>query len=483
VIWAGSQDGLVHVTVDGGQHWQKVTPPQLTQWAEISSIEPSHFSAGTAYLTAQRYMWDDHRPFALETTDFGRHWSVLTQGLPDDGSVFVVRQDPGDASLLFLGTAKSVYASFDGGAHWRPLGLNLPHVQVRDLAINAREGELVAATHGRSFWILDDLALLEQLSHDGQPAAHSVDLYAPQAAWLTRAYGQSDDAKYREPIGLNPPFGATVFFHIPAKYDGKTPVSLEILDAHGDAVRTYALHLKRKEPKLSLVVKDNLLPAQQKRNADERLTAISPGMNSLRWDLRYPDATEVIGFEPPEDTDDETADARGPLVNPGRYTAVLRYGDKSYRQTFGVELDPRLHTTPAALQQHLGLQLALHQTVDTLDRRINGAIRLRRRLAQAVAAHELDAAAARPALDGLDAAVDAVVQRKVRSSEGDVMNEMRLRSFLAYLQSDIGLDYGPPDPAQVAACNRLEGEARRGETRLQAASAAGERLLLRDGAR
>ncbi|MFI4885083.1 MAG: WD40/YVTN/BNR-like repeat-containing protein [Steroidobacterales bacterium] len=483
VIWAGSQDGLVHVTVDGGHHWQAVTPPQLTQWAEISSIEPSHTAAGTAYLTAQRYMWDDNRPYVYETTDFGRHWSVLTSGLPDDEAAFVVRQDPSDPSLLFLGTANTVYTSLDGGAHWRPLGLNLPHAQVRDLAINAREGELVAATHGRSFWILDNLALLEQLSHDGQPAADAATLYAPEAAWLTNAYGQSSDAKYSGPIGLNPPFGATVFFHIPAKYNGKTSVSLQVLDDHGTPVRQYTLHLKKKQPKLTPVVRDNLLPSQEKHNADEKLTAISPGINSLRWDLRYADATGVIGFEPPEETDGETADARGPLVNPGQYTVVLRYGDQSSRQTFQVDLDPRLHTTPAALQQHLGLQLGLHQAMDQLDRQINAAIQLRQHLAQAVAAHQIDASKAASALDGLDRAIDAVVQRKVRSSEGDVMNEMRLRSFLAYLQSDIGLSYGAPDPAQVAACSRLESEAQSGEARLEAAAAAGKQVLQGSGAR
>jgi chorismate mutase len=422
-------------------------------------------------------MWDDYRPYVFETTDFGKHWSVRTAGLPDDESVFVVRQDPNDAALLFLGTANTVYTSFDGGQHWRPLGLNLPHVEVRDLAIDSREGELVAATHGRSFWVLDDLALLEQLAREGEPAADSATLYAPQTAWLTSAYGQSEEAKYRGSIGVNAPFGANVFFHIPAKYDGKRPVSLEFLDEHGTVVREYTLHLKKKTPKLSAVGRDNLLPSQEKRNGDEKLTAISPGTNSLQWNLRYADATDVIGFEPPEDTDDETADARGPHVNPGRYTVVLHYGDKSYRQAFQVNLDPRLHTTPAALQQHLGLQLALHTAVDTLDRRINAAIEVRQHLAQAVAAHKVDAAAAAPALEALDQAVDAVVQRKVRSSEGDVMNEMRLRSFLAYLQSDIGLDYDPPNPAQLEACTRLENEALGGEARLQAAAATGEQLL------
>ena len=284
----------------------------MTQWAEITSIEPSHAAAGTAYLTASRYMWDDYRPYVFKTTDYGKHWSALTNGLPDDQSVFIVREDPDDAALLFLGNANSVYASFDGGAQWQPLAMGLPHAQVRDIAINTREGEVVAATHGRSFWILDNLSLLEQWSRNPNPAADAARLYAPQTAWLTHAYGKSERAKYREPVGVNPPFGATVFFHIPANYDGKTPASLEILDDQGHAVRHYALHLKKKQKKLPKTVEDNLLPSQEKRNADEKLTAISPGMNSLQWNLRYDDATDVIGFEPPEETDDLTADASRP---------------------------------------------------------------------------------------------------------------------------------------------------------------------------
>jgi len=477
VIWAGSQDGLVHVTVDNGRHWQAVTPPQLTQWAEITSIEPSHAAAGTAYLTASRYMWDDYRPYVFKTADFGKHWTVLTNGLPDDQSVFVVKEDPDDTSLVFLGNANSVYASFNGGAQWKPLGMGLPHAEVRDIAIDTREGEVVAATHGRSFWILDDLSLLEQWSRDPDPAADATRLYAPQTAWLTHAYGRSERAKYREPIGVNPAYGATVFFHIPATYDGKTPASLEILDDQGHAVRHYTLHLKKKQKKLARTVEDNLLPSQQKHNATEKLTAISPGMNSLQWNLRYDDATDVNGFEPPEETDGLTADASGPLVNPGRYTVVLHYGGDSYRQAFQVSLDPRLYTTPAALKQHLSLQLELHQTIDTLDRIINTAIETRQRLVRAVAGHKIDASTATPALDALHEAIDDVVQLNVRSSEGDVLHEMHLRSLLAYMQSNVSLDYGPPDASMIAECKRLEADARSSEAKLQAATAAGQRLL------
>ena len=255
-------------------------------------------------------------------------------------------------------------------------------------------------------------------------------------------------------------------------------MSLAFLDAQGNVIQQYTLHLKKKHAKkLPATVRDNLLPSQAQKIAKRKMTGIAPGMNRFQWDLRYASATNVIGWEPPEYTDGMTASASGPLVNPGRYTVVLRYGGHSYRQTFQVKLDPRLHTTAAILKQHLALQLALHRTVDVLDHDINAAILLRRRLVKAVAAHQIDAATAGPAIEELHEAVHAVVQRHVRSSEGDVMHNMRLRSFLAYLQSNIGLDYRAPDPAQIAAFNKLEGEAQKGEARLRTATAAGARLL------
>ncbi|HUX72649.1 MAG TPA: hypothetical protein VMV25_01990 [Steroidobacteraceae bacterium] len=477
VIWAGSQDGLVHVTTDAGVHWQAVTPLLLTKWAEITSIEPSHVAAGTAFLTASRYMWDDFHPYVFMTSDFGRHWVPLTTGLPDDQYAFVVRQDPTDDDLLFLGTKNTVYVSFDAGVHWRSLAFNLPHVQVRDLLINVRQGDVVIATHGRSFWILDNLALLEQLSHESAAPADPTRLYAPETAWLSNAYGQDDHAKYRGPVGTNPPFGATVFFRLPASYDGKVPVSLSFLDAHGQLLRRFALHLKVKKPKVSAAIRDNLMPSEAKRVALEKLTAISPGMNRLQWDLRYADATDVIGFEPPEETDGLVADVRGPLVNPGRYTAVLDFNSRKIRQSFDVALDPRLAATATTLQQRLALELRIHGAVDKLDRNINQAIDVRHELMQAVARRRLAESKAQAALTALHDAIDRVVQLDVRSSEGDVMHEMRLRSFLAYLQADVGLAYVPPNAAQVAAFDRLERQASVGESTLQRAVAQGKRLL------
>ena len=210
VLWAGSADGLVHVTSDHGATWKLVTPPQLPQWAQISSIEPSHTDRGAAFLTASRYMWDDYHPYVFETTDFGNHWVPLTSGIPDNQYVFVVRQDPLVPRLLFAGTRSTAYVSLNGGQDWQPLTMNLPGVQVRDLAIDSREGELVAATHGRAFWILDNLAYLEQLAGKTSFSVASLQLFSPETAWLSNAYGGPDSPTPE--FGDNPKYGAAVFF-------------------------------------------------------------------------------------------------------------------------------------------------------------------------------------------------------------------------------------------------------------------------------
>ncbi|MDE2345224.1 MAG: exo-alpha-sialidase, partial [Gammaproteobacteria bacterium] len=318
ILWAGSADGLVHVSTDGGRHWADITPKGLPQWAQITSIEPSHVAKDTAYLTASRYMWDDFHPYVFETSDYGRHWEPLSNGVPDNDYAFVVRQDPNDPRLLFLGTKNTVFTSFDGGGHWQPLSLNLPKVQVRDLQINTRQGDLVAATHGRAFWVLGNLALLEQMTRQKAPVADEAYVYAPETAWETHAFGASEYAKRLHDAGSNPPFGATVFFHVPSNYDGKSPVTLSFMDARGRLVRSFKLHLQTPQQTTPATVRDNLTPQQVKQDAEEKLTAIAPGMNRFQWDLRYPDATEVTGFQAPIAAGGEDDEVIGPEVLPGR---------------------------------------------------------------------------------------------------------------------------------------------------------------------
>ena len=476
LIWAGSSDGLVHVTTDGGSHWQSVRPPTLPAASEISAIEPSHQDKGTAWLTASRYMWDDFKPYVFKTTDFGRTWQAITNGLPNDQYVFTVQQDPDAASLLFLGTKNTVYVSFDAGTDWQPLTRNLPHVQIRGLAINTRQGALVAATHGRSFWVLDNLALLEQLGKQQDPAAGAANLFAPQQAWLTQSYGKPDDPRNALGSGKNPPFGATVFFNIPKNYDGKAPVTLTFAKADGTLIRRFDLHLKAETHKGKKPIKSDLTPAQKKATAERKLTAIEPGMNRFQWNMRYPDATDVAGFYPPEAAGGLADDVSGPTIVPGMYRVTLDYGGVKAQQALTVTLDPRIKSTQDDLATSFTMQMQVHHALDALDQTINQATAARTRLEAAVSSHKLSQPQAKPALNALNRAINQVVQLDIHSSEGDAMQQPRLHSRLAYLQAIIGLAYVRPTAAESAVFDQLKEEASTGEKQLQAAIAAADKV-------
>jgi photosystem II stability/assembly factor-like uncharacterized protein len=245
-IWAGSADGLVHVTQDGGTNWKDVTPKQMgSLWSRITSFETSQTDACTAFVTASRYMWDDMRPFIFKTTDCGANWTQTTNGIASDQTVYAVRIDPREPRVMFAGTRSRVYVSLNGGQSWQSLALNLPPVEVRDLAINAREGEVAIATHGRSFWILDHLQQVEDIARESSPSTSSAQVFAPETAWLTHAYGGGSYG----PAGDNPDYGASVFFNLPSGYNGRTPVTLSFQDASGKTIRTFNLHLKNKKAK------------------------------------------------------------------------------------------------------------------------------------------------------------------------------------------------------------------------------------------
>ena len=504
VIWAGSDDGLAHVTMDGGKTWQTVTPPGLPD-AWISCIEPSHTDRQTAYLTARRYMWDDFRPYVFKTTDLGRHWTAITTGLPQDQFVFDIRQDPNDAQLMFLGTRSTVYFSLDGGAQWQPLTLNLPVAEVRDIAINPRQGQVVAATHGRAFWVLDNLTVLEQLTKKPAAQASAPYLFVPEQAWLTHDYGvPSPDSRRPPDAGYNPPFGATVFFHIPQNYDGKTPVTLQFNDAQGKVIRRFALHLATEKERLekekaagkeqpqgeaqAQASKHQENPAQeadhsgestdqQIREKEARLAAIEPGMNRFQWNLRYPNATEVTGYHAPIAAGGLDDSVEGPQVAPGRYSVVLNYGGQQTRQTFVVALDPRLHATQQDLEARLALDLKIHADLNTLDRDINRALMARDELESALSMHKLSGAQAGATLAALNRDIDSVAQMKMKASEGSLLYETRLRDHLAYLAADIDLSYARPTPAHYAVFNELDQRARTGEQKLESDLAQAGKLV------
>jgi photosystem II stability/assembly factor-like uncharacterized protein len=436
VMWAGSADGLVHVTTDGGTHWKDVTPKALTQWAQISSIEPSQTQAGTAFISASRYMWDDMRPYIYKTTDYGAHWTAMMSGIPQDQSVFAVRIDPREPRVMFAGTRSTVYVSLDGGAQWQPLSLNLPVTEVRDLQINARQGQVAVATHGRGFWILDNLALIEQLARASSLETTTAQVFQPETAWLTHAYGG----------GGNPDYGATVYFNLPGNYNGQTPATLSFIDSSGKTVRSFALHRKPKKQKR--LTRDQLTAMDAISVADyhlRQLTAAEPGMNAFVWDLRYAPPTEIRGAHlvPTDDFRDEML---GATVVPGNYTVVLRYGSTTVKQPLKVELDPRFTPAAGALQARLALAQQYAAVLDALNSATNAALAKRAGISPEKRAQ-------------LDRVIAKVVELRFRSSEADTVYSSRLRDYLAFQMNSLDLAYRAPTQAQQEAYAQLKAQA------------------------
>ncbi|MGH9465996.1 MAG: hypothetical protein ACRD1Y_01450, partial [Terriglobales bacterium] len=446
VIWAGSDDGLAHVTRNGGRSWENVTPPTLPKFSWISCIEPSYAAAGTAYLTARRYMQNDDRPYVFKTTDYGRNWTAMVNGIPQDHYVFDLSQDPDAPNLLFLATSTGVEVSLNGGQLWQPLRLNLPTVQVRDVRIDRRQGQLVIATHGRAFWVLDNLSMLEQISRlAGNAIAASPYLFTPQTAWLSPAYGRG-----RRPApnaGENPGFGATVFFTLPASYDRTTAVYLTFADARGHIIRGFTLTERRGH-------------GRARRAA--AAAAIGPGMNRFQWDLRYPSAENIGGgFMPPEGVGIDYNMA-GPVVTPGTYTVTLSYGSEKLQRRFTVALDPRIHAAPGDLEAQLKLELEIHHTLVQLDQQVNRAIHERARL-------QKDPGGDSQAAASLTRALATLVQLDLRGGETDAVFATRLHLHLAFLAAEVGEGYSKPTPAEYEAFRDLSAKIVAGEQALSTA--------------
>ncbi len=456
ILWAGSADGLVHVTKDHGATWTAVTPPPLPEWAQISSIEPSHTDKATTFLTASRYMWDDYHPYVYETTDYGAHWTQITSGLATDQYVFVVRQDPREPRLLFAGTRSTVYVSLDEGGQWQPLTLDLPGVQVRDLALDVREGELVAATHGRAFWILDDLALLEQLARQTSYSVADAQLFSPENAWLTYSYGGGN---FPNPnTGENPRYGARVFFNLPSNYDGRTPVTLSFVDANGATIRSYTLHLAAKHnPKLTDDQQNAMDAAQLRARGELQSTGVKAGINAFQWNLQYAPAFDAPGYN--NDVTDDWADAGdGPTTLPGAYTVELQYGSRTLRSPLTISLDPRTHPAAGDLEARLALEQQIIGTMNDLDHAIARAMTARASLSSAQRAQVDDEIASLILLNG-------------SSSEYDVVYPSKLREQLGFLLNSLEGAYEKPTPAELSTYQDLKALAVDGEAKLEALTA------------
>ena len=336
-IWAGTDDGLIHLTRDGGRNWKNVTPPELVPWAKVSMIEASHFDAGTAYAAINTFRLDDLRPHIYRTRDFGASWQEIVSGLPRNAPSNVVREDPLRKGLLFAGTETCVYVSFTDGDSWQALQLNLPHTSMRDLTIHG--DDLIVGTHGRSFWILDDITPLRQLSDD--VARSTVFLFAPQEALRWRWNRNPDTPLPPEvPAGKNPPDGAIVDYYLAGRATG--PVTLDILDDQGQMLRRYAS--TDKPPSMEKLVAGHAIPMYWVRPT--QILSGEAGMHRFVWNLHYP-RPEALETEFPISAivHDTPEYPLGAWVLPGNYTVKLTVDGKSYTQPLVVRMDPRI-TTP-----------------------------------------------------------------------------------------------------------------------------------------
>src|SRR5579862_4125101 len=349
-LWAGTDDGSVWITHDGGKNWTNITPPELTAWSKVTQIEASHFDDDTAYISVSRFRVDDLHPYIYRTHDAGKTWQKIANGLPD-GPVDTVREDPVRKGLLFAGTENAVWVSFDDGDNWQSLQLNLPHTSMRDLWIH--EDDLIVATHGRSFWILDDISALRQI--DEKTAQSAAVLFKPALAYRVRRSTWPDTPiPPDEPIAQNPPDGAVIDYFL--SEEASDPLTIEVLDSKGAVVRKYSSSDKPEQTEEEL--RKQLIPLYWIRMPKNPST--SAGMHRWVWDLRYPSPTAAQHVYPISAVPHNTPrDPEGPLAMPGNYTVRLTVGGKNYDAPVMVKIDPRVKTSAGGILQMFDLQTRL----------------------------------------------------------------------------------------------------------------------------
>ena len=342
-IWCGTDDGLIQLTKDGGKTWNNVTPPAITAWSKISLMDASHFDANTVYAAVNRIRCDDMHPHIYKTHDGGNTWKEIVTGLPDD-PINVVREDPLTKGLLFAGSERAVYVSFDDGEHWQSLRLNMPATSIRDLVI--KDDDLVIGTHGRSFWILDDITPLRQLNN--QSISDKTILYKPQDTYRIRWDMYTDTpVPQEEPAGQNPPDGAVIDYFLANKETNQ--VLLEILDGKKNIIRKYSSN--------DTLYKIGEVNIPHYWIRPQQLLSAEPGHHRFMWDMKY-DALNIPPSYPIGATYMNTApDQTAPWVMPGTYMARLTVDGKMFDQKFTIKMDPRVKTSTKDLQTQHDLSL------------------------------------------------------------------------------------------------------------------------------
>ena len=489
VLWIGSDDGLVHLSRDGGQSWSNVTPKGMPDWIMINAIDPSPLDKGTAYVAATMYKWDDFRPYLYRTNDYGQTWTKITDGIPADQFTRVVRADPKRRGLLYAGTERAVYTSYDDGAHWQSLQLKLPIVPITDLLVH--QDALIAATQGRGFWMLDDLEPLRQLSSD--VPSRPVTLFTPAMSWRMDGSGPAAGGETKARTeGANPPAGAVIDYVLHDQKPG-TKVALAFLGADGKVLREYkgevqseaekARELRAADAAKSALAEAAPAPAEaikseggaaekqpsalsddekdkEKEEGEEeggrrgrdsnKLTGVTNGHNRFAWNLRTAEAKRFPGMIL------WSGGTMGPRVPPGTYTARLTVGDQTVSQPFEVRQDPRSSASAADLQAQYEFLAGAHEKLSQVNEGITRIREVRKQLVD-IKKRAGDAKESKPVVDAANdldkkmiAVEEALYQTKNKSSQDPLNYPVRLNDKLAGVADSAGEGAFAPTAQQVA---------------------------------
>ena len=423
LIWVGTDDGLIQLTRNGGQNWANITPKDLPEWSRISQIDASPHNPGAAYVAVDRHQLDDMHPYIYKTSDYGKTWVQISKGIPEGAFVRAVREDPKKPGLLYAGTETGVYVSFNDGADWRRLQLNLPTTPIHDLVV--KNNDLVVATHGRSFWILDDVSPLRQFTDD--VANQQLHLYSPAMAYRMQNPDEEEGAK-PVLVGQNPPAGAVIYFFVKQAPKGESRI--EILDSSGKVIRQYS----------SLKTEEIEEPPNPDDKKPEKEIKVSAGLNRFVWDLRYQDASSVPDYYLFE----YKSGRRGPLALPGAYQVRLTVDGQTQTAPIEIQLDPRLNVAAADLQRQFDL---LSQIRDEISRiydatnqiqdvraQIDG---LKKRLTASSETSDVLTAADSLTVKLLSVR-DDLIQAKIKANEDSLAYPQKVDSKLAALAIAVG---------------------------------------------
>ncbi len=419
VIWTGSDDGLIHVTRDGGKHWENVTPKDMPEWIQINSIDAGPHNPATAYVAATMYKSDDFRPYLYKTSDYGKTWQKIVNGIPSNAFTRVIREDPNNKGLLVAGTEFGLYISCDDGENWKPFQLNLPITPITDIAFQKRDQEMVVATQGRAFYVLDDVPLLYQLNE--KVASEPVHLFQPKD---TYRFGMGGRFGMRPgmAIGQNPSAGAVVYYWLKDRPQGE--VTLEFLDSSGKLVKKFSSHPpEHPRPQADGGEEQEENPF---RSGPPARVSTEAGMNRFVWNLRYPDATTFPGLIM------WGGSVTGPRVSPGTYQVRITVNGQSQTQSFEVKKDPRLSTTPEDYAKQLSLALQIR---DKLSETNEGVIKIRAIRQQLDEYAKRDdkrvAEAAKELAKKLTAVEEELYQTRIHASEDPLNYPIKLNNKLA----------------------------------------------------